>query len=365
MRKIVFHLNNLEKGGAERVASNLAGQLVKRGYEVHIATEWKGEDEYLLEEGVYRDHVGLNMKQEKKGRIRKILYRVTNLRKYLKETRPDVIIAFCKKAIYRGVFGCMGTNTPVIISVRTAPEGAYDGAIDRFLFWFVSRRANGAVFQTEKIMSFFPEKLQNKSRIIWNPLSERFLRCESVKERKKEIVTVGRIEKAKNQFLLVKAFAELSDNYPDYVLKIYGHDEDEMVKAEMVEFIAKKKLQTKVLFMGSSSQIEKEIAASAFFVLSSDKEGMPNALMEAMALGMPVIATNCDGGGAAELIHNKENGLLIPKGNQLKMEEAMRYMMDNPENAERMGKAAKQICKSSSIQAITDEWEKFIISVWE
>ena len=102
-RKIVFHLNCLEHGGAERVVSNLANQFGREGYEVIVATEWKGEEEFPLIPQVRREIVGLKPGDEKKSRTAKFLLRIRYLRKFLKKERPDMVIAFAHRAIYRAL----------------------------------------------------------------------------------------------------------------------------------------------------------------------------------------------------------------------------------------------------------------------
>ncbi len=110
MRRIVFHLNCLERGGAERVVANLSGKFASHGYEVYIATEWQGEDEYEIDSRISRVHVGLTKRQEQDGRIKKFIDRIVNLRKFIKEVKPDIIIAFARKANYRALTAAIGTK---------------------------------------------------------------------------------------------------------------------------------------------------------------------------------------------------------------------------------------------------------------
>ena len=94
MQKIAFHLNSLQQGGAERVVSNLANRFAKEGYEVVIATEWYGTDEFALDQKVRRVHVGLTKEDENRSRISKMLRRIWYLRRFMKKEKPDVVVAF-------------------------------------------------------------------------------------------------------------------------------------------------------------------------------------------------------------------------------------------------------------------------------
>ena len=156
------HLNCLEQGGAERVVTNLAHQFYAEGYEVLIATEWFGENEFQIDEGIRRIHVGLTEEDKKQSRPVQILRRVTHLRKFVKEYEPDVLIAFAQKAKLSGVDGYIGMKVPVIISIRTDPAGHYDSLADKIQIPLLFPRAAGCVFQTEGQKEFFPKGTQEK-----------------------------------------------------------------------------------------------------------------------------------------------------------------------------------------------------------
>lgn len=365
MKKIVFHLNCLERGGAERVVSNLAGQFVENGYEVYIATEWQGEDEYVIDERIHRVHVGFTQEQEKKGRIAKIFIRILNLRRFLKQVDPDVVVAFARKANYRALTATIGTKYPVVISIRIAPVGCYDHITDKIQIPILFRRAAGCVFQTPEQKEFFPEHLQKKSRIILNAINSRFIGNEIPREREKVVVHSGRIVDFKNQLMLIKAFMEVHKKHSDYVLKIFGPDSQDGTWQILETFIHENQAQEYIKLMGSSNQLEKDLINGAVAAFSSDVEGMPNAMLEAMALGLPVVATDCPPGGPRMVIQHNENGLLIPVGDQKALEEAINYMIENPDLADQMGRNAAKIKEIAGETGIFKEWEKYLTEICE
>ena len=112
-RKIAFHLNCLEQGGAERVVSNLSNRFVQNGYEVLVATEWQGEDEFWIDERVRRVHVGLRPGDEKKSRLTQFFLRIRYLKEFLKKEKPDILIPFARKALYRGLTAAYFMKIPV------------------------------------------------------------------------------------------------------------------------------------------------------------------------------------------------------------------------------------------------------------
>lgn len=362
MKKIVFHLNCLERGGAERVVANLSAQFVQNGYKVWIATEWQGEDEYEIDPRIQRVHVGLNKKQEIHGRIGKFIDRICNLRRFIKTVNPDIVIAFARRANYRALTATIGIKTPVLISVRINPIGFYDFLSDKIQIPILFRRAAGCVFQTQDQRDFFPEFIQKKSRIILNPISEKFIGnpIASEAEREKAVVHSGRLVDFKNQLLLIRAFVRVHEKHPDYVLKIYGPDSFDGTKEQLEALIEEKDAEHYVFLMGASAQLEKDMIDGAVAAFSSDYEGMPNAMLEAMALGLPVVATDCPPGGPRMVIENGKNGLLVPVRDELALAEAINRLIEDRALAVRLGAEAAKIGEAASPQRIFAQWKDYI-----
>lgn len=360
MNKILFHLNCLEYGGAERVVSNLANQFAKEGYEVIVATEWEGEEEYQLDDRVRRVHVGLKESDEKRSRISKALRRVIYLRKCILQEKPDVTLAFARKAIYRALEATLFTKEKVIIAVRTNPVGTYDGSLGKVLISLLFPRAAGAVFQTVDQRDFFPKCVRKKSALIWNPVHDKYINTTIPAERRKTVVHSGRIVDFKNQDMLIRAFVKVHEKHPEYDLKLYGGDSFDGTWEILENTIKECNAEDYVRLMGNSLTLEKDLVDGALFAFSSELEGLPNALLEAMVLGLPVIATDCPCGGPRTIIQNEVNGLLVPIKDQKAMEEGINRLIENPEFAERLGKEAKKIGEKVNGPAIIEQWRKYI-----
>lgn len=363
--KILFHLNSMGRGGAERVVSILSHAFVQKGHEVILTTQWYSENEYETDKRVRRISVGLTDNDMNRNRICKAWLRFARLRKCICMEKPDLVISFCNKANFRSAFAMFGMKVPLLISVRNDPQKDY--APYRIPTWYMERKAAGGVFQTPDAMRFFSKRLQKKSRIIFNPLSEKYLDSEDkvphLTIRKKEIVTAGRISRQKNQLLLLRAFQIILKKYPEYMLKIYGELQENDFYEELQRYIDKTGLQDKVLFMGVTDTLREEIQNAAVFVLPSNYEGMPNALIEAMVLGLPCIATDCPCGGAALLIQNEFSGKLVPTGQVEPLQQALEDMLSNPEKAELMGKNAKKVLEKVHPDRICNEWIEFISEI--
>lgn len=360
MRKVVFHLNTLGQGGAERVVSTLANQLSKIGYQVYVATEWFSQDEFVLSDQVTRVDVGLTPKQMKAGRVRQFFFRIKNLKELVKREQPDVIIAFGQKAIYRALMATYSSKIPVITAVRTDPKLNYSGKADKLLIPLLWRRAAGNVFQTIGARDFFPKKVREKSVIILNPIADKYLGSEQPLQRRKAVVNTGRLVEGKNQVMLIRAFRLVWEKHPDYYLEIYGEDSKDGTKEKINNCIADCKAADYVKLMGSCSELEKVMWDASIYAFASNGEGLPNAVMEAMALGLPVVSTDCPCGGPATLIKNGFNGLLVPVNEEKEMAKAINYLIEHPDTRKQIGERAVEISKMANPDRICEQWKEYI-----
>ena len=363
MKKIAFHLNSLEQGGAERVVSNLANRFVKDGYEVLIATEWQGENEYPIDEKIRRVHVGLKKEDENKGRVKKFLLRIKYLKEFMKNEKPDVLVAFAHKANYRALMACKGTDVPVVFSVRTNPTGHYDAISDKIQIKTLFKRASGAVFQTREQMEYFGKYAPKNSTVILNPIHPKYFGIKHPELKEKVVVQSARLVDFKNQPMLIRAFIRVHEKYPDYVLKIYGEDSHDGTKEILENLIKEKNASDFVFLMGGCNNLEKEIPKAKVYAFSSDWEGLPNALMEAMAMGMPIVATDCPCGGPKELITSEENGLLVPIMNEEALANGIIRLIEDEKLALRLGENARNIENRASIDIIYSMWKEYLEQV--
>ena len=360
MKKIAFHLNCLEQGGAERVVSNLASQFAKEGYEVIIATEWIGENEFSVDERVRRINVGLRPEDEKKNRIVKFFLRVRYLKEFMKKEKPDVLCAFAQRANYRALMAAPGTGVPVVISIRTDPTGHYDALSDKIQIPLLFPGAAGCVFQTTGQKAFFKPYLQENSTIILNPVNPKYIGVPKPEKRDKSVVQSARLVDFKNQPMLLTAFFKVHEKHPDYCLKIYGPDSFDGTKEILENMIKEHHAEDYIFLMGGSDSLERELPKGALFAFSSDWEGLPNALMEAMALGMPIVATDCPCGGPATIMTDGYDGLLVPIKDPNAMADGICRLIEDRELAERLGENARGICDKASPQRVFELWRDYL-----
>lgn len=158
---------------------------------------------------------------------------------------------------------------------------------------------------------------------------------------------------------MINAFAKIAGQFPEYILEIYGDGDLKEILQEQIEELG---LHKRIELKGTTSHILEKVYTASLFVLTSDYEGMPNALMEAMAIGVPCISTDCKPGGARDLIKNGENGWIVPRNDIEVLAERMTSVLSCPEQSDRMAKNALEIRRTHSSKKIFDRWENFIIA---
>ena len=352
---LLFYINSLHRGGAQRVMVQLAGRFAASGRRVILLTSYREKDEYPVPDGVER--LSIEDEQIRQDALRRNLSRIRALRSLCKTERPAALIAFMAEPNIRAVLAARGLGVPVIISVRNDPEKEYFNPVFRFAARHLLPEADFCVFQTERARRWFDEKLQKKSAVIMNQVDERFFDRPSCPERH-DIVAVGRLTAQKNHALLLRAYAALGP--AEDRLVIYGEGEK---RGELEELARKLHLADRVLLPGVRDDIPEAIGGAKLFVLPSDYEGMPNALLEAMALGLACIAADCPCGGPAELIENGKNGLLIPVGDEAALTAALRRLLDNETERTALALAARERAEAFRPETVFRQWEACVQAV--
>lgn len=351
---ITFFIGGLSGGGAERVTCNLANYLARKGQEIKILTMSDDTATYALDDNVFR--IPLLKSSERKGLLYNSFLRIKRLISHLRKDKVDVYVVMLPVTTILLLRLCCLTKSKIIAAERVDPSIYPDGKQKQLKS--LAKKADGWVFQTEEERNWYGDATGNaKVQIIPNAINPDFIRDIYNGERKKTIVTAGRLTEQKNHKLLIQAFAQISPLFPDYKLVILG---DGPLKEQLKTATEELGVEDKVLLPGYTTNIGDNIKDASLFVLSSDFEGMPNALMEAMALGLPCISTDCKGGGARFLIEDGKNGLLTPIGDKEALAEAIKRILAEPVFAETCGQNAHLICKQLAPEKIYGDWECFI-----
>lgn len=352
--KIIFYIDTMQRGGAQRVMSVLANNLSALGYNVILITDFKPQSisqEYVVSSQVER----LFLREDLKGNaLIKNIERVKSLRKIVKHENPDVVLSFLGHPNIRMLLATFGLKCRKIVSVRNAPNREYgSNFIRKTMINLLFLLADGCVFQTPDAAQYFYKKIQNKSQIIFNPVDDRFYNIIPSKN-KKNIINVGRLEPQKNHKLLIDAYANIFENF-DEDLYLYG---DGSQKKKLQDYVKEKGLDDRVHFMGNVENIDEVLSNAKVFVLSSNYEGMPNALMEAMVASVACISTDCPCGGPRLLIQNSKQGLLVPCNDVNAMSKALRTILND--DCQKIGENARRRSQEFRTNKILTEWKDYL-----
>ncbi len=354
--KIVILMGSLTMGGAERVATTLASYLSKHDVETYLISFDKNESSYFIETSV---HFINNKDCKRTGKYKGIKQRISFLFDTLNEIKPDLIFTmFCVTNIYALLYKFFGNRkVKVVSSERCNPKSKDRKGIKEILNKFSSTKCDGFIFQTEKAKKCYSKKVQKKSIVIHNAVSNPMLNevDTSTLMTKNVISSMGRLEEQKAQDIMIKAFEPIARSYPDYKLIIYGEGSK---RKDLEKLISKLNLQKNVFLPGNDEKAILKVAQSKIFVLTSRFEGMPNALIEAMALGIPSISTDCDM-GPSELINSGENGYLVAVDDINDITNKLELLINDEKLRNFISENSKKINETHSIDKIYGKYLKY------
>ena len=392
-KKVFFFVDSLSGGGAERVVSVLGNSFAEQyGHDVSIVMLRKKRPVYSISNKVrliYADDLPIPSIWSKFIRKGFVLYKffrqglfkhlMIKLGRYdkvaqydetsfyyyakfampyrdlLKQNKVDVAFGFLIRSNITMIMAAKKTNTKAVFCERNNPVrpdvSPYIIKIRDNLY----KHCDAAVFQTEEEMAYYT-KIKGEKAVIPNPikedLPERFIGT-----RRHEIVDFCRLSAQKNIHLLIDAFEMLLQDHPDYTLRIYGEGpEKDILKA----YIKEKHLEGKAFIEDFAKDIHERIKDAAMYVSTSDFEGLSNSMLEAMAIGLPTVCTDCDGGGARMMIEDHVNGLLVPKGDKQAVYHAMKEIVEDEALSDRLSENAEKIKIKLSVDNIVKEWIKMI-----
>ena len=357
---IAILIGALIKGGTERVATNLADYFASHGYRVTMVTKYQKENEYSLNPEVARIISDISEEEITKSRIRNFKRRFCKLRNIWKREKPDVILSFIGKNNMMAILTSRFLGIPVAVSVRADPYQEYNRSWMRFAARQLFALSDGVILQTKQCFDFFPEKVRQKAVILKNPISGEFFRERYEGQRDKTIVAVGRVDENKNHEMLIRAFAGIAGDFPDYQLVIYGEGD---CRQRLIQLVKELSLENQISLPGSINNVADAIYKASVFVLCSNTEGVPNTLIEAMIMGTAVIATDCPCGGPADLIEHQVNGILTPVGDIQLMKENLQNLLKNLQRMKEFGEKAKKTADMFLPEKVYGKWEEYLISL--
>ncbi|WMC91688.1 glycosyltransferase [Kineothrix sp. MB12-C1] len=348
MKKVIFVIVSMAGGGAERVISILANQFARQNIEVTILMTAGDTVSYHLDEKIRLISAG----GVSGGSLKLRWKRICKMREVFRANRDATIISFGPGTSFFAVIADLFLGNRMIISERNDPAVCPYPHLRNLIY----HRGHKLVFQTEDAKACFPKYLRNKGVVIPNPIEEG-LPSPYRGERKKTVVSVGRLEPQKNHMLLLEAFAEFHEHLPEYTLHLYG---DGSLKKDLEEHAELLGIQSVVVFEGFTKNVTNKIKDAGMYVLSSDYEGISNSLLEAMATGIPSISTDCPIGGSRLCIESYENGILVKIGDREGLMKAMYDIASSEVLAVKLSENGAKLKEKYSERSIAEIWQEII-----
>ena len=353
--KIGFVIGSLTGGGAERVVSELANSLNEYGCDVSVILIANYKITYNVCKNIKIIDATCPNAMFGMGRVKRIIV----LHKILKNNDFDVVISFTTKVNNIVTIAHMGVKTKLVLCERNDPRFDPIERSERILRRILYQRASGYVFQTCGERDYFNKRIQSKSVVIPNPINPDLpLAFEGV--RSKRIVSASRLTEQKNIKMAIEGFKVFQSVNPDYVFEIYGEGE---LEGELKNYVQELGLSDNVIFKGRFDDLYSNILDASCFVLTSNYEGISNAMLEAMALGIPTISTDYPSGGAREAIENYKNGILISLNDSVSLGNELINLIANDELQKQLSVNGKEIRDKYSLSKITKIWIEYINSL--
>ncbi len=357
-KTILIVTNSTNVGGVAKISTFLANSSIKHFKSVYILPLYDINKNDKLDNKVnflyLKNKYYFRKKSSKLSNNLKLLFSIRNV---VKNVNPDLVCTLGSDTSIRYMLSTIYKNIPVVSSERGDPREL--NYMWSKLTEYAYKKADCVVYQTPVIQKLH-ENIAKASVVIANPWFNVDKEIKIAHERKKTIVSVGRLALEKDYKTLIKAFSIILNENQDYKLIIYGEGP---LRSELEQQINDLGLKAKVLLPGHITNVNEHIYDASVFVLSSKYEGMPNALIEALALGLPTVATNCRSGGPAFLTDNGRRGILVPVNDAQAIADAIKMIINNKALSEELSFKALEIQNELNPSNIEEKWMSVFSSI--
>jgi len=344
------------------VCATLSNYWADHGWDVTLATFDDGSEPPFFPLSPRVRHLTLGLQRRSTGLTHSILNnvrRVPRLRQVVAAERPERILSFVDGTNVLALIAAGGTGIPVVVGERVDPAHHAIPIGWRILRRVFYRRAFAIAVQTRPVAAFFPAAWKSRIAVIPNPVPEPTrvsLAAPGGASGRRTILGMGRLERQKGFDLLIRAFAAIAPARPEWDLTILGEGTERDALEALINDLG---LSGRVTLPGREPHAASALQRSDLFVLSSRYEGFPNALCEAMACGLPVIAFDCPS-GPAEIVRDGVDGLLVPAEDVDALVRAMSELTGDGERRKALGARATAVATRFSVERIASLWERVL-----
>lgn len=359
--RITGLISNLDRGGAEKNFCALFNALQGKGYRCTVIT--------LRESAALQQTLTPEITQRCLGWSKSsgALRLLRELKQQISNAKPDLLISFMDQTNMLALFASKKLQVPVLVCERNNPAKNLIlarhwptpiQALAKSVRNFSYRRAGSICVQTAGAAQYFKQYVPRVPCTVIPNFVEPVTGT-AIKPRKKIVLGVGRLVPEKGFAELIDSFATVAQSFPDWQLHIFGEGPCREVLQLKIDRLA---LQQNVKLLGKIENLQPHYLEASIFVLNSQYEGFPNALLEAMASGCAVIASNCPY-GPADLIKDRINGLLVPMSHPSDLAKALKYLMSEAAERIRLGSEAQASAANYSFTHYFSSFEQLMLDI--
>ncbi|MEK4065684.1 glycosyltransferase [Peribacillus sp. FSL R5-0717] len=353
MKKIkVFHiLPDLGTGGAEKLALDICTFLNKDEFDTTLISLYPSKNS-IYEQIADENDLNIIFLNKHKGLDYKILI---NLNKLFREQKPDIVHTHLYVAPYvlpAMIINNINGRVHTVHNIASMELGNFKKKIMKIAYQFFKVTPVAISDYIKKTIEIEYHINTNKIPCIYNGIdTNKFTRSSRKNEKVTTFVHVGRFSKQKNHKLLIESFALSLTKNPNMVLKLIG---DGPLKQEIINMIAALGVEDKVILKGIQKDVRFELNSSDAFILSSDWEGLPISVLEAMSCGLPIISTKS--GGTPDIVKDGENGILVNLGDKEGLAKAINELSSDYQLRKKMGDNSYIYSKQYDIQQVCEQY---------
>ena len=359
-KKLLFVTNGSSHGGSLKIFTWLANTMTQY-YEVWYCNLSNKKPFYTLNKHI--NYIELNSKKTNSFLERNTigLYKnVKDLKNLIRDKEFSLVINFADHSLYSLIVVKCFIKYKLLVSQRVDPFSCIRNT-DKLRHTFY-KYTDGLVCQTYSARDYFNTAKYNKIKkyVIANPAFRKTNIRWDKEKNSGYIICLARIDlKQKRQDILIEAMKIVHNKYPFVKLHLYGKEVEGSLKT-LKNMIEVSGLADTVLYCGVTNNVYEVLKQARMMILSSDYEGIPNAIIEAMEIGLPIISTDCSPGGAKLLLDTTDKGIIVERGNPIQMAEAIIYYIEHAETASIMGANAHNSLSRFDENKIAAEWKNVI-----
>lgn len=355
-KKIVFSIPEMVAGGAERVITILSKEFLDEGIAVDILMLSGNRVQLPIDERVRVIEVKYNSDS--------LLSKWKAIRSYFKKEKQTyriVSVPFLESCLKNTLAATLFLRIPVVASERNDPNFKGRKGLKKIkanIPFIISQKC---VFQTPDAADYFYLVNRRKKMVIPNPIRVPSLKWEGCADGIR-LISVCRIHPQKNLMMTIEVVSLLKNKYPNIVLDIFGEDEGR-IQSSLEQVIEERGLSANIHFKGVSKEIQKEMSVSTLLISTSNYEGISNTMLEAMAIGLPMVCTDCPIGGAKMMLGDIPE-MLSPIGNAEMFAQKVSYLLENRNLAMDFAKRAQNKALLYTPSKIKEAWLTVFENLW-